>query len=117
MIDFNKSALFIFLPIILLSSFNIYAQRYCGTEQHVKNDYINNVLQNARGEIELSDSLITIPVVFHILYNDSSENVEIEKVESQIDVLNEDFRRKNADTTNIWPQVADVGVEFCAHFY
>ncbi|MEM6379945.1 MAG: hypothetical protein AAF705_17235, partial [Bacteroidota bacterium] len=30
----------------------------------------------------------------------------------QIDVLNEDFQRLNADQTNIWSQAANVNIEF-----
>lgn len=61
-------------------------------------------------------SVVTIPVVVHILYNKSQENVSDEKVFSQIKVLNESFRRLSADTVNTpeWFKgiAADCGIEF-----
>lgn len=113
MIDFNRSALFILTYTILLLSFNSFAQRYCGTKHNSESDFIDNISQYSRSKVEIPDSIITIPVVFHVIYNRPTENVEFAELESQIKVLNEDFRRKNADTTNIWPQAADTGIEFC----
>lgn len=57
-----------------------------------------------------------IPVVVHILYNKPEENISDERIYSQIKVLNECFRRMNADTANT-PEpfksiAADCGIEF-----
>lgn len=41
--------------------------------------------------------VITIPVVVHVVYNTSEENILDAQIYSQINVLNEDFRRLNAD--------------------
>ncbi len=61
-------------------------------------------------------SVITIPVVVHILYNKSQENISDEKVFNQIKILNESFRRLQADTANTpeWFKsiAADCGIEF-----
>ncbi|MCB0598047.1 MAG: zinc metalloprotease, partial [Phaeodactylibacter sp.] len=61
--------------------------------------------------------VITIPVVFHIVYDNASENVTDAQVLSQIAVLNEDFRRTNIDAANtpgVFESVAaDVEIEFC----
>src|SRR5688500_19454203 len=61
-------------------------------------------------------SVIKIPVVVHILYNKSQENISDEKVSSQIKILNESFRRLHADTINTpeWFKsiAADCGIEF-----
>ncbi|MBL7810666.1 MAG: hypothetical protein JNL57_00465 [Bacteroidetes bacterium] len=46
------------------------------------------------------DTVYTIPVVFHVLYNNATENIHDSLLLSQIDVLNRDFRRRNWDTTN-----------------
>jgi hypothetical protein len=61
-------------------------------------------------------SVIKIPVVVHILYNNAQENISDEKVFSQVQILNEIFRRRHADTVNT-PQpfksiAADCGIEF-----
>ncbi len=61
-------------------------------------------------------AVIKIPVVVHILYNQSSENISDELVFSQIKALNENFRRLNTDTANTpaWFKsvAADCGIEF-----
>ena len=62
---------------------------------------------------EHSQLVVTIPVVFHILYNTAAENISEAQVMSQMDILNEDFRRLNADQDNEWSQAADTQIEFC----
>ena len=59
-----------------------------------------------------NNNIIKLPVVVHIIYNSSKENISEAQIKSQIDVLNEDFRRTNSDKTNKWSQAADVGIEF-----
>jgi hypothetical protein len=61
----------------------------------------------------IDGDIITIPVVVHVIYSNSQENISAAQVQSQIDVLNEDFRRLNADADNTWPQAADTQIEFC----
>lgn len=57
-----------------------------------------------------------IPVVFHVLYNTPAENIPDSVLFSQIDVLNEDYRRLNADTnitrTEFKPVAGDARIEF-----
>ena len=57
--------------------------------------------------------VVTIPVVFHVLYANSTQNISDAQIQSQLDILNEDFRRLNADQDNIWSQAADTDIEFC----
>ena len=61
--------------------------------------------------------LIRLPVVVHVLWRESQENISEEQILSQIDVLNKDFRKLN-DNFNDGPQAfqsfgADVEIEFC----
>jgi Pregnancy-associated plasma protein-A len=42
---------------------------------------------------------ITIPVVLHILYNKPIENISAAQIQSQMAILNADFRKTNADAT------------------
>lgn len=60
---------------------------------------------------------VTIPVVVHVVYNVTAENISDALVNSQIQVLNEDFRRLNADaneTPAAWLGVAaDCEINFC----
>jgi predicted Zn-dependent protease with MMP-like domain len=44
------------------------------------------------------DTVYTIPVVFHVIYNVANENLHDSLIISQLAVLNRDFNRLNADT-------------------
>ncbi len=62
-------------------------------------------------------AVITIPVVVHVLWRLSNSNISDAQIQSQIDVLNEDYARLNADTINT-PSVfqgvaANTQVQFC----
>lgn len=43
-----------------------------------------------------------IPVVFHVIYQNPTDvwNISAAQIQSQVDILNEDFKRLNADTMN-----------------
>src|ERR1051325_3769445 len=64
-------------------------------------------------------STVTIPVVVHVLYNASNTNANISvgQILSQVQVLNRDFSRTNADTANtpapFRPVAANAGIQFC----
>lgn len=45
-------------------------------------------------------SVITIPVVVHVVYNLASQNISDAQIQSQMNVLNADFRKMNADFAN-----------------
>lgn len=57
-----------------------------------------------------------VPIVFHVVYNTEAENVSDELIQSQLDVLNEDFRRLNAnasETRDIFlDRAGDAEIEF-----
>ncbi|QQS28691.1 MAG: T9SS type A sorting domain-containing protein [Sphingobacteriales bacterium] len=63
--------------------------------------------------------VITIPVVVHVVHTISNpvSNISEAQIQSQIDVLNEDFRRLNADASltpaEFLPVAADTEIEFC----
>lgn len=44
------------------------------------------------------DTIYTVPVVFHVLYNVANENLNDSLLISQIEVLNRDFNRRNPDS-------------------
>jgi len=61
--------------------------------------------------------LVTIPVVFHVVYQNATENISDAKLQSQLDVLNEDFRKLNVDFSTV-PSAfqgvaADMEIQFC----
>ena len=57
-----------------------------------------------------------IPVVVHVVWRTEAENISDEQIQSQIEVLNQDFRKTNADVGQVpavWQsRVADARVEF-----
>lgn len=61
----------------------------------------------------ISGNVITIPVVVHVMYTNSTNNISQAQIQSQIDVINEDFRRTNSDADNTWSQAADTEIQFC----
>lgn len=65
-----------------------------------------------------TDTVFTIPVIVHIVHNGEApgngRNISQAQVESQLEVLNEDFRRKaGTPGFNTDPVGADAGIEFC----
>jgi len=76
----------------------------------------NNLLRDASQGTVNRTEVYRIPVVFHVVWNEDSQNVPDEVIESQIEVLNEDFRRLNANadqTREIFlPFAADAQIEF-----
>ena len=65
----------------------------------------------------LQQPVIVVPVVFHVVYRTSRENISTEQILSQLDVLNTDYRRQNADSAQTLPQfksiAADTRIQFC----
>ncbi|MEN9370744.1 MAG: hypothetical protein RI952_1609 [Bacteroidota bacterium] len=57
-----------------------------------------------------------IPIVFHVFHNGGSENIPKERIIEQVEILNKDFRRLNADTASTNPIykgiAADCQIEF-----
>ena len=71
----------------------------------------SGVGSNARGT-----SVFCIPVVVHVVYRNASQNLSQAQIDSQIAVLNEDFRRTNPDAAStlatFQPVAADSEIEF-----
>jgi hypothetical protein len=58
----------------------------------------------------------TIPVVVHVVYRKAAENISRAQIESQLDVLNEDFRKRNGDVSTVPSafsgRAADARIQF-----
>jgi len=70
-----------------------------------------------RAKRRTNETIITIPVIVHVVHNGEAigvgANISEAQVLSQIEVINEDFRRKpNTPGFNDNPVGADVGIEF-----
>ena len=117
--------------LLLLLSFISFSQPRCHTNEYVENlnkkypqyqkkrnqvnkQTINWIEKNYKDDLK---SIITIPVVVHVVWNTSQENISDQQIFSQIDVLNADFRRTNIDaimTPSVWTSIAaDTEIEFC----
>jgi hypothetical protein len=68
------------------------------TQKQVKRP---SVVVNGGGHTSQPLTTINIPVVVHIVYNNSSQNISDAQIQSQIAVLNRDYRKLNADTSKV----------------
>ena len=73
------------------------------------------LLESGRA-IEAVGELFTIDVIVNVVHRTDEENVSDEQVQSQIDVLNQDYRGTNPDRANIpdpWTSLAaDPNIQF-----
>lgn len=107
------------------------AQRSCGSMDYLEQQILNNPAREQQlqkierfteqydpvAHKELNGSILTIPVIVHVVYATSAQNISDAQIASQIAVLNEDFRRLNADRSNTPADfrgvAADSEIEFC----
>lgn len=72
--------------------------------------------EQIRANRSTADTVYRIQVVFHVVYTTPQENIPDSVILNQLQVLNQDFRRQNADTTQtrneFKPVAADAGIEF-----
>ena len=57
------------------------------------------------------EPIIFIPVVVHVLYKNSVQNISYNQIESQLNILNEDYRRENLDRFDTPAAFADVAAD------
>jgi Pregnancy-associated plasma protein-A/Secretion system C-terminal sorting domain len=73
--------------------------------------------QAAENTYQNRSAVVTIPVVFHILYSSSAHNIPKARIEAQMDVLNEDFSATNIDINNVpaafLPDIGNSQIQFC----
>ncbi|WNJ16327.1 M43 family zinc metalloprotease [Pontibacter sp. G13] len=120
--------------IVLLCSSHLVAQQThdhekCGTVHAWEMDNAQHPNMESREDFERwlqqqmaagrsSDTLITIPVIVHVIHQGENvgagTNLSQSQIMSQFEVLNEDFRRKwNSPGHNTHPDGADIKIEFC----
>lgn len=126
---------FLLTLIIGLCGFNAHAQRSCTTNEYWQNQLkADPALQLRYLQIQSSNAVkpvgskktqgpgvtdapvITIPVVVHVLYQTSQQNISDEQIQSQLNVLNNDFNKRNKDIALVpsvfSPFAADCGIRF-----
>jgi hypothetical protein len=121
---------FTLLAALLFVQFGAMAQRVCGTNEYqAAMEQQDPSIINRREEIEqftrdfvISNqggdrNIIRIPVVVHVVHNIPAENISDAQIQSQITVLNQDFRRLNSDVANtpgaFSSLAGDAQIEFC----
>jgi len=122
---------------LIFFSVSIIAQRTCGTDAKIKEriqtvpgfevhhkeimEFIHNPNYKQSLFSRQSSSIatvVTIPVVFHVLYKNANQNISDAQIQSQLDVLNRDYRKLNTDFNTVVPTAfkalgADMEIVFC----
>tara|TARA_B100000780_G_scaffold278685_1_gene253164 strand:- start:3006 stop:5078 length:2073 start_codon:yes stop_codon:yes gene_type:complete len=129
---FSKFFISTVYTVITALNFSLSAQTTlpCGTDENLANE----IARNAKREDKLfeTDNLIQtylnsknsssteqlqiIPVVFHVIYSNNKDNISDAQIQDALNILNEDMRRNNPDTSNLRsifkPVAADLEIEF-----
>jgi len=110
-----KNILIVFFVIVIAFTSNVFSQfgqPHCGSQLDFEEmqrtdsaryrrfmDYEHLLQTQLLNSRSIPSGVITIPVVVHIVYNTNApqENISSTQIDAQIQVLNEDFRRLNAD--------------------
>jgi len=76
------------------------------------NEYVEQFVSQRSEE----DALYTVPVVFHIIYDDDISNISNSKIYEEMEIINQDFNALNPDFGNAVPEFdgrkADVQIQF-----
>jgi Pregnancy-associated plasma protein-A/Secretion system C-terminal sorting domain/Ig-like domain CHU_C associated/SprB repeat len=119
----------ILLYLLLFIGFSANAQRTCGSHTYMQDQLMANpLLQNQINAINAhaqqyvangkrTRQLVTIPVVFHVVYKTAAENISDAACIANLAQLNLDFARLNADAANTPAAFAGVAantdIQFC----
>jgi hypothetical protein len=121
---FSKEAKMRLLVAFLLLPVLIQAQTpECGFDHLIQQNPEQNVRWNeafryAQSHMHQTNRQVVyeIPVVFHVVYNNDTQNLADSVILSQMEVLNEDYRRQNADAAltrdEFLPIAGDAEIEF-----
>lgn len=123
--------------MLLTIASSAFAQRTCLTHEKMnavlnsdpaKKAYHHEVMDFVRNSksdnlfrtdgVQTPNAVITIPVVFHVLYKNTAQNISDAQIQSQLDVLNKDYRKLNTDFSTVVPVAfqgiaADMEIVFC----
>ena len=114
-----------FLGLLMISVLSSSAQqRVCGTMDYLENQLQSNpnlrysmqvierqTADNLKGAGHRLDRDIVIPVVVHVVYATGDQNISDAQIFSQLQVLNQDFRRQNPDQNQTPAEWAPVAVD------
>ena len=102
--------------------------KYCGYDEAMEQiefahpgfkasaDYILEIAKLHGMKTGRNEMIYEIPTVFHVVYNTDEQNLTDDVIESQMDVLNANFRRLNENASEtreeFLPFASDVQIEF-----
>jgi len=90
-------------------------ERMHAVEEHT-NRFIANLGKSNNANALGANETVTIPVVVHVVYNNSTENISNAQINSQIAVLNADFSASNSDISSVpslfSSRVGDANIQF-----
>ena len=130
MLKFKFLSLFLALAVV---SFSQQTGNWCGTDQILQQLKTNNpgfetsmhksmlkATVNSGAQFGSQKSIITVPVVVHIIHDNGIGNLSEEQIQSALDILNADYNRLNADTSStrntinapFKPQAGIMNIEF-----
>lgn len=127
--------LFLFLLLLSIPVFAQQTTQFCGTDEYAfelfqSHPELQQLMLQKREELKQhtdsyvqqvsagrsSDSLLLIPVVFHVIHNYGNENISDAQILSGLQILNRNFRKQHPDTASIEaiykPLAADCEIEF-----
>jgi hypothetical protein len=113
--------------LLLTGTFSLFAQqgRTCGTDAPCPEfeTWMQQIIAARMADPTVHpDAIYTIPTIVHVIHNGESVgtglNLSQNQINSQYDVLNEDFRKTNADFSTVCPSAfqsvaADCEINFC----
>ncbi len=120
--------------IMVLSCASLYAQQKCSSAEYTSRlltaepslsvrfqqieEFTKTILDNQSYSSRnfAIPQVIRIPVVFHVLYHLPGENISDQVIIQQLESLNRDFRRRNADTNNAPSYFRSLGADMQIEF-
>lgn len=122
------------LSFLLLIGNILFAQQYkCGTDEAINDAFRNDpsYLQKHNDFLKFSDKYLKntfipnkgksagvhrIPIVFHVIHNYGTENISDAAILSQLDIMNDHWRKRDADSNTIISEFRqihdDMEIEF-----
>lgn len=111
------------LLTLFFSASGVYSQYSCGTDEYyqmqVKNNpellkqeaAYNQQRLNNKASVSNRATIYTIPVVFHVFYTNSIENISRDQILDQMRILNEDYSFTNSNKSSIRSQFTGVAAD------
>jgi PKD repeat protein len=117
--------IFCLIGLVLFVQTNLFSQFNCGLNKKLAQLYAEDpqlekdheaLFRNNAHTTQEKTIIFTIPIVFHILHYDGAENIADAQIYDAMDILNQDYRLLNSDTSQVIPEFknlyADAGIEF-----